>query len=232
MELKTFPACPLCNSQDVIDFHRDKFTSAIPGRIYLRCAICALIFVPPEYHLSPEDEKAEYDKHENNVFDPGYRKFLNKITTPLQERIKPDARGLDFGCGPGPALALIFREAGYRIDTFDVFYDPRPELLDPVQRMKYYDFITATEVFEHLARPARELERLLALLKDGGILGIMTKSALDPDDADSRDAFARWHYIRDPTHISFFSRQTFRRLAQELNLGLEFVEKDVIFFHK
>ena len=33
------------------------------------------------------------------------------------------ARGLDFGCGPGPALTLLMEEAGFaKMNLYDPFY--------------------------------------------------------------------------------------------------------------
>ena len=203
--------CPLCQGPDSRLFHRDKV------RDYLRCPCCALIWVPPAFHLSRAAEKAEYDLHRNDPADPGYRRFLSRLFTPLQARLPAGARGLDFGCGPGPALAQMFREAGHPMALFDIFYADRPEVFT-----EYYDFITATEVVEHLAQPRRELERLYRLLLPGGTLGLMTKLALD------RDAFARWHYKNDRSHVCFFSRATFGWLAQLWQAELEILGQDVI----
>lgn len=54
----------------------------------------------------------------------------------------------------------------------------------------------------------------------------MTKMVID------RQAFRQWHYIRDMTHICFYSRGTFEYLAKRFHAQLEFVAKDVILFHK
>src|SRR5699024_8178290 len=118
--------------------------------------------------------------------------FLGRLFTPLAARLSPGAQGLDFGAGPGPTLSLIFEEAGYSMAIFDPFYAP-----DASVWQRHYDFITATEVVEHLAAPGREIERLLGRLRPGGWLGLMTKRV------HSREAFGDWHYIRDPTHVTF-----------------------------
>ena len=89
-----------------------------------------------------------------------------------------------------------------------------------------YDFITTTEVVEHLHYPRRELDRLWDILKPGGSLGVMTKLVRD------RAAFATWHYISEPTHVCFFSRSTFQWLADEWQADLMFEGNDVILFEK
>jgi hypothetical protein len=47
-----------------------------------------------------------------------------------------------------------------------------------------------------------------------------------------RSAFATWHYIRDPTHVCFFSRATWRWWADGCGAGLTFVGDDVILLHR
>lgn len=187
----------------------------------MQCPNCSLVFVPKSFHLTSEDEKAVYDLHKNDVFDEGYRRFLSRITRPLSEQLTQGARGLDFGCGPGPALSKMMEENGFDMSLYDPYYDNNQEMLN--QR---WDFITATEVVEHLSSPGKEFRRLFTILKDCGTLGIMTKLVID------REAFARWHYIHDQTHICFYSRETFKYLAAEFNTELEFIGNDVILMRK
>lgn len=207
--------CPLCRSKDVEPFFEDK------KRIYLNCLFCKLVFVPKSYWLTPEEEKTVYDLHRNDVQDPGYRRFLSRMSAPLLKKLGPNLKGMDFGCGPGPALADMMEEAGHEMRLFDPFYHDMPSVLSG-----QYDFICATEVVEHLKDPHQEFHTLFNILKPGGWLGIMTKQVID------RDAFSRWHYIRDLTHICFYSPQTFEYLARRFNAALDFVGNDVILLHK
>jgi len=180
-----------------------------------------MIHVPPSLFLSPEAERAEYDKHQNSPHDAGYRKFLSRIFTPLSMRLEPGSHGLDFGSGPGPTLSLMFEEAGHRMSLFDPFYAPGKEVLT-----SQYDFITASEVVEHLHDPAAELTLLWSILKPGGWLGIMTKLALN------KEAFSSWHYKNDPTHVCFFSNTTMNWLAKQWQAQLMKIGKDVLLFQK
>jgi len=186
-------------------------------REYYRCEGCGLVFVPPRYYLTPAEEKAEYDRHRNHPGDAGYRRFLGRLVHPLSARLTPGSRGLDFGCGPGPTLSVMFAEAGHAVQLYDPYYVPDSSVL-----RGHYDFITATEVVEHLHRPGQELERLWALLRPGGMLGIMTKLVID------REAFSRWHYKDDLTHVSFFSRRSFEWLAARWQADMEIIGQDVI----
>lgn len=190
-------------------------------RQYLHCHECDLVFVPQQYHLAMTLEKAEYDKHQNSAGDPGYRKFLNRLCEPLAERLKPRSNGLDFGCGPGPALPVLLKELGHSVEVYDKFYARHPQVLQ-----RQYDFVTATEVFEHLSDPAQTLNQLWSLLKTGGLLGVMTKLAID------KNAFEKWHYKNDPTHIIFFSQYTMRWLARYWRAEFEPVATDAFIFKK
>lgn len=212
--------CPLCKSHGAELFHQDN--NKRTQRPYYRCSTCLLVFVPSEFFLTKEAEKAEYDLHENQLEDDGYRRFLSRFLDPLQEKLSPNSRVLDFGCGPGPALAQMMKDLGHEVNLYDYFYFNNPSVLTP----KAYDVVTSTEVFEHLHAPKGILEMCLSLVKDGGCLALMTKLVKD------QAAFANWHYKNDLTHVVFFSHETFEWLAKHYHLSLEFADQDVIFLSK
>lgn len=187
----------------------------------MNCPHCLAVHVPKRFHLSSELEKAEYDKHENLPDDQGYRRFLSRIYDPLVKRIGAPASGLDFGCGPGPVLAMMLEEAGYAMARYDLFYYPDEQALHG-----RYDFITATEVVEHLSDPVGVLDQLWGLLRPRGVLGLMTKRVIDIQ------AFKTWHYKNDPTHITFFHERTLQWLAGRWRCEYEFAGSDVVFFSK
>jgi 2-polyprenyl-3-methyl-5-hydroxy-6-metoxy-1,4-benzoquinol methylase len=89
-----------------------------------------------------------------------------------------------------------------------------------------FDFVTATEVVEHLQAPGHWLELLWSRIKPGGILAIQTKRVID------RPRFSQWHYRLDPTHIMFFSEETFVWLAKHWQADLELVADDVVMIQK
>lgn len=211
--------CPLCECNQTGPFYQDA------RREYLRCPTCQLVFVPPKYLLSAEEERVVYDRHENSPDDDGYRRFLSRLFEPLSARLTPGSSGLDFGSGPGPTLSVMFEEAGHTVALYDPFYAPDAMPLDE-NHLEHYDFITASEVVEHLHSPGRELERLWACLKRGGVLGIMTKRVID------REAFSRWHYKNDSTHVAFFSTETFTWLAERWGAELTIAGNDVVLLEK
>jgi hypothetical protein len=98
----------------------------------------------------------------------------------------------------------MFEERGYPMAIYDPFYAADESVLE-----SDYDFVTATEVIEHVQRPQQSLKRMWRCVKAGGYLGIMTQLVID------QDAFAKWHYKNDETHICFYSQATFGWLARQ-----------------
>jgi SAM-dependent methyltransferase len=217
---ESIPNCPLCANDETESFHRDR------KRDYFHCPQCDLVFVPPEFHLSAEAEKARYDFHQHSLSDSGYRAFLNRLFQPLEKKLSPGARGLDFGCGQTPTLSVLFEESGFSCDNYDLHYFNNPPVVE-----KQYDFLTCSETMEHFQHPREEFERFLQLVKPGGWIGIMTQLR---DDAPP---FEKWFYKDDATHLCFFSRKSFQWLetfaaagGKQYGLNLEFHPDGVMLF--
>ncbi|AHE97898.1 class I SAM-dependent methyltransferase [Thioalkalivibrio paradoxus] len=202
--------CPVCLAES------SRLFATIGERDYLRCGACEATFLCRDQLPTPEVEIAEYRLHRNRVDDRAYREFLGQLAQPLLARLKPRRHGLDYGCGPAPALAAIFEEAGHRVRLYDPFFHRDPEALE-----RRYDFVTCTEVAEHFHHPAREFDRLAALLRPGGWLAIQT--CFQTDDA----AFARWNYRRDPTHVVFYRKRSFAAIARRHGWHCEFPARNV-----
>ena len=179
------------------------------------------MFAHPDSYLSREEEFKRYEFHENIVEDSGYRTFLEKLYKPMIQHIPEKSTGLDFGSGPGPLLKIMFEEQGHKMAVFDAYYAPDESVFQ-----NQYDFITSTEVVEHLHHPLEELDRLWSCLKDSGTLGIMTGIRF------SDSAFSSWYYILDETHVIFFSLKTFAWLAERWGAKLKFAGKTVVLFQK
>lgn len=210
------PTCPLCFAASCAIFHQDK------QRCYWRCPRCELVFADRSSLLSAAAEHAQYQLHNNDINDSGYRRFLQRLATPLLEALgRSDLQGLDFGCGPGPLLAQMLTDAGQHMAVWDPFFAPDHAVLE-----RQYDFISCSEAIEHFVNPAQEWALWQRLLKPGGTLGIMTKRYT------SSDAFANWHYKLDPTHVSFFHLNTFRYLARRDGYRLQVAANDVVLLQR
>ncbi|MGI9462916.1 MAG: class I SAM-dependent methyltransferase [Aestuariivirgaceae bacterium] len=207
--------CPVCRASSVDHFMR------VDGKDYWKCRTCEARFVDPCHRLAGADEHAHYLLHENDRDDPRYRRFLSKLCDPLLARLAQGLHGLDYGCGPGPALAAMLVEAGHHMDLYDPFFHP-----DRAALARTYDFITCTETAEHFHEPADEFDRLDGMLRAGGWLAVMT--CLQTDDA----RFAKWHYRTDPTHVVFYREATFRIIADQRGWTCESPVKDVALMRK
>ena len=183
----------------------------LDGKVYRRCRACDAVMLDAAHFPGAAEEHARYRRHENDPDDPGYRRFLARLAVPLLPRLAPASEGLDYGCGPGPALARMLEEAGHRVRLFDPFFHA-----DATALHRTYDFITCSEVAEHFHAPAREFDLLHGLLRPGGWLAVMT--AFRPADVP----FERWHYRRDPTHVVFYRAESFRRIAADRGMGCAF----------
>ena len=211
--------CPLCCSERSYAFHVREDRSG--RREFFRCRACDLVFVPPQYHLTVDEERDRYLQHNNDPSDPRYRKFLSRLFDELKSHLAPGARGLDFGAGPGPALAQMMTEDGFRATVYDPIFFPDDDALKAD-----YDFITCTETAEHFRDPGRQFRLLDRVLRAPGWLGVMTSLLDDPS------RFPDWYYHRDPTHLCFYSMRTMKWIAGRHNWQPVFPRKNVVLFRK
>lgn len=207
--------CPLC-----LEAHVQRFIE-IECKRYWRCDTCQLTYLDAVHRLPAAAEHRHYLSHENNVDDPGYRSFLARLADPLLLRLPAPSQGLDYGCGPGPALAHMLREQGHQVALYDPFF-----ATDKAVLAESYEFVTCTEVAEHFHRPASEFALFAKLLKPGGWLGLMTSFQTD----DSK--FPNWHYRRDPTHVAFYKRETLSYVARRLGWCFVSPAKDIVLMRK
>lgn len=208
-------SCPLCYHSVLLP------VGEFQQRCYWLCCRCDLISMDRTDLPTLEAEKQIYDYHNNQADDPGYLRFLSRLVKPLQAKLQPGQSGLDYGCGPGPAMDKLFGQLGYKVACYDPIYAPERGLLE-----RSYDFVTSSEVVEHFHHPAESWQELVGLVKPGGWLGIMTKRHL------GAERFASWHYKNDPTHVAFYSEASLRWIAEQWRLTIEFIGADVALMKK
>jgi SAM-dependent methyltransferase len=194
--------CWLCHST------ADKITD-VAEPIYFHCPSCDLIFIDHNYLLSPENEKARYQLHNNTIENDGYvkylKQFIDSAITPLNLNLK---NGLDFGCGPTPVLSMLLSQNGIDMDWYDPFFYPDKKFIN-----KKYDLITVTEVLEHVHNPEKIMALLKKHLKPKGILAIMTHFYTGQN-------FKNWWYRQDKTHVCFYRAETFRWIEKHYNFNI------------
>ncbi|HPF39028.1 MAG TPA: class I SAM-dependent methyltransferase [Phycisphaerae bacterium] len=199
--------CPLCNGPaDCRPLN--------PARPLRHCRQCDLIFASPETHPDPDAERERYLRHENSLDDPGYVATFDAVLELMGRRATAAGHTLDFGSGPTPVLVELLRRQGFDAVGYDPYFAPDTDLSGP------FDAIVSVETFEHFARPRRELETLRARLAPGAPLIVKTLFHPGPDALDG------WHYLRDHTHVSFYSAATFEWIASGFDFRL--VEHDSV----
>ena len=183
--------------------------------------------------IDPRDHAAIerfYDRSHGYLLDLMWWHTLEDDASPLAyvlaldfARRSPGRSYLDFGAGVGSG-AILFAHHGYAVALADISTTlldfsrwrlARRHLTAATINLtthalpgEAFDFITAMDVFEHLADPVEAVDRLVAALRPGGYL--FGRFAADPDS-------------ERPQHIVFDFEPTFRRLALH---GLTEVWKD------
>lgn len=200
----SLPSCPLCQKLDV-----PIWFNSTDGRNFHHCSECDFRFLAPKFRLGREQEIGRYHLHQASTEDLGYRRFVANLISAIETLLPKPARLLDFGAGHNPVLATWLGEMGYEVEI----YDP---LFWPSLPTGHFDGIVACEVVEHIFEPGQTLKSLcFNHLRMNGLFFLMTHVY------DQSINFADWYYMRDPTHVSFFSRQSLQWLADSAALKIE-----------
>jgi len=221
--IRGFHTCPVCHQGQPAFFIQAAFGKGDrhPPRRYYRCPTCQAILLDPGFYLSHQAEQDFYACHENNSHDPGYRRFHQPAVDLITRYIDGTTEGLDYGCGPDSAFAVMLEERGFEITRYDPEFFPDKSALK-----RCYSFIGCLEAAEHFHHPAQEFTTLASLLRPGGILLVQTGTP--PAD----NAFAQWYYRRDPTHVVFYPHDCFRVIAANTGLDIIHQEKDRVILQR
>jgi SAM-dependent methyltransferase len=198
--------CKICGHQ-TIAWHHPR-----TQMLFHKCEFCELIVKDKSHYVSLEEEKIKYDKHQNDEGNLGYVNYLFNF---YEQAIKPymiKGHILDFGSGPNPVFQSLLIKEGYEVEIYDYFYAPSLKYRD-----KAYDLISTIEVVEHLQDPLKTFKHFKDLLKPGGYISVMTLFHLN-----DYQSFKDWFYIRDTTHVSFYTSKTLRVIADILDM--EFID--------
>ena len=191
----------------ICDKATESFVHEKTNITYYHCKACEYIFKSPECYQDFDTQKERYNLHTNDENDEGYKaykayfqRFLD-FTLPLVGRPKT---ALDFGCGESSILAKMLEVKGIGCEYYDPIYHP-----NTLNNSKKYELIVSTEVFEHLHQPREVFQSLLGRLEGGGYLALQTQF-----HTNDIEIFKKWYYHQDPTHIVFFTANTFKVLCE------------------
>ncbi len=190
--------CPLCENPSDLFFENT-----------YDCPKCRLIFKSKNIFLTKTEEDKRYRTHQNTSGDQGYIDFLNKLAIPLKEFVNNTDEYLDFGCGPYSQLTHLVEPNVSKINFYDPLFFPEEKLLS-----QKYDVVTCTEVVEHFQKANEDWEKLVSVVKSGGVLGIMTQYY--HDEINYKD----WWYKNDPTHVVFYREETLSFLAKKYQMKI------------
>lgn len=207
--IKTCPLC--CNTKDFSTL------TGINEKPYYLCPACYLIHAEKKDLPTLSKEKERYLQHNNSIEEAGYIKFLYRAIKPTLPHLHSRMQGLDYGCGPVPVLAQLMQREGFNCRYYDPLFFP------DLNMQQQFDFIFATECFEHFFTPAAELKKLAKLLKPGALLTIMTELWQE------KEQFCNWYYVRDDTHVSFYHQNTLKYICKHFGLQELFNDDQRVF---
>ena len=204
--------CPLCNTESSL-------FKTVQERAYFKCETCWGIFLDPSNYLTPEQERARYLEHNNDVEDTGYQNFVKPLVSKIMQLQRPNHKGLDFGSGTGPVITKLLTEKDFNIITYDPFFDDNKNRLETT-----YDYIVSCEVIEHFHHPSKEFKLLKSLLRPGGSLYCKTHIY------NTSINFDTWYYKDDPTHVFIYHKKTLEWIKTNFNFKELTVENRTIHF--
>jgi len=221
------PACGMATAQ--------RFLYAKNGCHVLRCTQCGLGragasgFDPESYYTADYFSGGHADGYADYL---GAEPILRREfagTVDFIRRFRPTGRLLDVGCAYGFFLQEARRV--YDVSGIELAEDAAEHcrriglrVLSGVAdeanlaRLGAMDVIVLLDVIEHLPSPAETLALCVRHLNPGGVLVITTGDFGSPT---ARFAGSRWRLMTPPQHLWFFSRESIRRMAAPLGLGLE-----------
>ena len=206
--------CPLCNSTSTLFCEKTK-------HLFYKCNTCHGIFRPKHTFLTAEEEKAHYEKHNNDVFDERYQNFVSPIVNAVLQDFSSEAKGLDFGSGTGPVIAKMLTDKGYQVQNYDLFFAKEPSLLN-----QKYDYISCCEVMEHFHQPYKEFELLKSLLLPKGKLYCKTEVF------NNQKPFENWYYKDDFTHVFIYQHKTLEWIKTKFHFSNLVIKEKLIVFEK
>ena len=116
----------------------------------------------------------------------------------------------------------MLSKIGFKIDLYDPYFHP-----DKIKLKAKYDFVLMIEAIEHFYDPLQEFEYINNHLNCSAAIGVMTSLF------DSKINFNDWYYRKDPTHVAFYSQNTFNWIKKKFEFKkITFYLKNVVWLIK
>jgi len=196
----------------------------------VRCNNCGLLYVNPR-------QKGIEDSYINNGEDITYltsilqRRLNAEKDLRLLERFKKGKRLLDIGCSCGVFLEIAKKKGmdvyGIELSSWACKLANQKGLNVVNKRLGdadfedgFFDIITSWGSIEHFEDPYQELLNMRRLLKDDGLLCIMTPNI----DSLPAKILGRKSWIFLGQHIYYFSKKTFSKLMEKAGFRVKRIE--------
>jgi len=238
-------SCKICGSNKakslfkVRDFRLDDKDNEYK---YVECKNCGVIFQNPR--LSSDEMEKHYNLHKiyntkaaaKGVKKALYEFGLRKRADVIIRRIK-SGRLLDIGCGTGSFIRYLRDNSTFEVYGTEINEKTISELKEKHEldvrfgnlceinfSEDFFDAITLWDVIEHLPNPQRTLNEIKRILKPEGILVIRVPNG---NSLDFKIFGKYWAGLDAPRHYYVFTRETLRRLLNEVGFEINSHQKDI-----
>lgn len=232
--------CPICgNSKHIKKGVRFDDRYGYRGTFpLLGCNRCGHTYLKAD--LSPSLLKDLYSKYyPRSTFDleshhpyqeyKGFRAWLDGARSSAFRWVPLSVRVLDVGCGYGESLGY-HKSRGCDVYGVEVDenikrvakkygYNVHVGLFDPnLYKADYFDYVTMSQVIEHVSDPVQTLCGIARILKPGGVTILSTPNA----NGWGIKVFGwRWINWHAPYHLQFFTNESMCLAAKQAGLTME-----------
>jgi 2-polyprenyl-3-methyl-5-hydroxy-6-metoxy-1,4-benzoquinol methylase len=219
--------CPVCRTEEGRTFLRgpDRFHHRPDTYELLRCPACTLVWLadPPKPAEMHAHYGADYDRFIGFGGDSSPERWRERQRA--ISRYKTGGALLDLGCSTGSFLASLKGQSwdlhGVEISVptakiaearscGEIFVG---DVLDAPFQSETFDVITSFDVLEHVYEPREVLSKVHDWLKPGGIYYTLVPNI---NAWEARLFGSYWYGLELPRHLSHFSPQSLRSLAESV----------------
>jgi len=232
--------CVICGSRvlrKLYDIFDDRY--GYPGTFGLvKCDSCGHAFLPGEFPpellrdlYSNYYPRATFDLERYQPYQEksGLKVWLAGEKSSAFRWVPRNVRVLDIGCGFGESLGYHLARGcdAYGVEAdenirrvADRFrYKVHVGLFDPgVYERNFFDFVTMSQVIEHVTNPVQTLHGIAQVLKLGGVAILSTPNQSGWGTKIFGRRWINWHA---PYHLQFFSSNSMQLAAEQAGLVME-----------
>lgn len=240
-----FDNCPVCKSNEgepyynAFSYLMANFSAPFsPAKLWIKCKNCQNLYTYsfPKKYINTSDEINTITPEKNNNHIISENTSFLYIWSSILNKIALYTKGqdiLEVGIGNGEFIAVAL-EMGYKIDSIEIERDVCQKISNILDieinccdflkfhTDKKYSIVTMGDVIEHMTDPTSALNKAYNLLNDNGVLWISTPNYESSFSRLTKFTDSMWN---EPTHISYFSYNTFSKLLNDC--GFEIIEYTV-----